>query len=405
MDYIYRGNYGFTSLEEIISAGAPEELAREIEQIKLKFAFGQIKPTKEFVDAIYVDNEFKNIRNGVSTRRIGTNVFEIKYADETVTVDLNLPTYQDYESPYTLNFHLTKRSYFSVVHLGEGDGWDPKNPCMSSILMYHGKIYLIDAGPNITDSLNALGISTNEIEGIFHTHSHDDHFAGLPALIRADRRIKYYSTPLVRASVTNKLSTLINLGPDTFAKYFDVRDLTFNEWNNIEGLEVRPLYSPHPVENNIFIFRTMWEDSYRSYAHLADIASLKILKNMIRKDPSLPGITQEFYDQTKENYLIPADIKKLDIGGGLIHGEAEDFREDNSGKIFLSHTSRPLTSKQKEIGSGAPFGMVDELISSPRDYTLQIAFRFLRAYFPDAPHYQLDTFLNGNVVESSVYQH
>jgi hemerythrin len=57
--------------------------------------------------------------------------------------------------------------------------------------MYLGKVYLIDAGPNIVHVLRALGIDISEIEGIFHTHAHDDHFAGLPTLMHSDHRLKY----------------------------------------------------------------------------------------------------------------------------------------------------------------------------------------------------------------------
>ena len=72
---------------------------------------------------------------------------------------------------------------------------------MSSIICFQGKLFLVDAGPNLPAIMNALGISVSEIEGIFHTHSHDDHFAGLPTLMRTDHRIRYFATPLVRAAV------------------------------------------------------------------------------------------------------------------------------------------------------------------------------------------------------------
>ena len=52
-------------------------------------------------------------------------------------------------APYTLGFNHIKREYFAVIHGGEGDGWNVNRPCMSSILMFQGKIYLIDAGPNV----------------------------------------------------------------------------------------------------------------------------------------------------------------------------------------------------------------------------------------------------------------
>ena len=66
-----------------------------------------------------------------------------------------------------------------MVHVGEGDGWDVTRPCMGSIICFQGRIYLIDAGPGIEHTLTALGVSINEVAGIFQTHGHDDHFAGL----------------------------------------------------------------------------------------------------------------------------------------------------------------------------------------------------------------------------------
>ena len=83
---------------------------------------------------------------------------------------------------------------------------------MGSIITFQGKIFLIDAGPNINTTLNSLGISVNEIEGIFHTHAHDDHFAGITSLIQSDHKLKYYTSSIVRASVFKKLATSIEFG-------------------------------------------------------------------------------------------------------------------------------------------------------------------------------------------------
>ena len=79
--------------------------------------------------------------------------------------------------------------------------------------------------------MNAVGVDINEVEGIFHTHAHDDHFAGLTTLIRTDQRIKYYSTSLVRASVTRKLAALMSIEESSFEDFFEVHDLGFNTWN------------------------------------------------------------------------------------------------------------------------------------------------------------------------------
>ncbi len=399
MEYIYRGNYGLVSEEEITKAGIDQEQAHEMMRLKLKFAFGKIRGAEELLDTRIIDNEPVEIRNDVFVRRLRLNIFEFEYKGEKVNVDLNLAPHESYGSAYPLNFHRIKREYFAVIHAGEGDGWNVNHPCMSSILMFQGKIYLIDAGPNVLYSLGALGIGVNEIEGIFHTHAHDDHFAGFTTLMRADHRIKYFATKLVRKSVSRKLAALMSIDEKNLFDYFEVHDLEFDKWNDIEGLEVKPVFSPHPVETSILLFRTLWENGAKCYAHLADIVALSVLKGMITDNDKEIGVSREYYNRVKKEYLRRVDVKKIDVGGGMIHGDANDFKNDHSDKIILSHTSEDLSNEQKEIGSGAPFGMVDILIPTTHNYAQSIAFQFLQAYFPTAPSYQLKILSNNKLVE------
>lgn len=394
MHYIYRGNYGLISEQELTEAGASAREARDMMRLKLKFSFGRIQPTEEFLDTRIIRNSPVEIKNGVFVNRVALNVFEFSFNGESKTVDLNLPAHEQYESPYPLGFHRVERQYFGVIHSGDGDGWDINRPTMSSILMFQGKTYLIDAGPNIMHTLTALGIGINEIEGIFHTHAHDDHFCGLATLMRSDQRIKYYATPLVRASVCKKLSALVSRDESEFFKYFETVDLQPGVWNNINSLEVKPVFSPHPVETTILTFRAKHENGYRTYGHFADIASFDVLNGMVTDDPEAPGISRELCDRVKAAYLTPLDIKKIDIGGGLIHGNAKDFAKDSSGKIILSHTARPLSSQEKKIGAGAPFGMVDILIPGYQEYFRMFSYQYLSSYFPNAPSHQIRVLLN-----------
>ena len=398
MSYIHRGNYGLVSEEEIIAAGVAPERAHDLMRMKLKFAFGAIREPTELLDILPLGAEPVEIRDGLVIRRLLFNVFEFSYQGETAVVDLNLPPNETYEAPYQLGFYRQHREYFAVIHSGEGDGWDIGRPAMSSIVMFQGRIYLVDVGPNILVSLNALGIGVNEIEGIFHTHSHDDHFAGLTTLIRLDHKLKYYSTPLVRASVVKKVAALLSIEEESFGDYFEVCSLVEGEWNNIDGLEVMPVFSPHPVETTILNFRAMWEGGYRTYSHLADISRLEVLQGFITDDDNEPGISQEMYDQVAADYLVPANLKKIDVGGGMIHGDAYDFREDSSDQIILAHTSQRNTRAQKTIGSSAPFGTVDVLIPSNHDFIWPYAYDALDAYFPGLPRHQIRVLLNSPVV-------
>ncbi len=226
------------------------------------------------------------------------------------------------------------------------------------------------------------------------SHAHDDHFAGLTALMRADHRIRFLAHPLVRLSVTKKLCALTSMIEDQFGDYFDVVDLRLDRWNDIHSLEVKPIFSPHPVETTVFFFRALSEDGYRVYAHFADIAGLDVLENMVTGDASSPGITEDFYRQVGKKYRQRAHLKKLDIGGGMIHGMAADFASDRSERIILAHTSRELTRQEKLIGSGTSFGMVDTLISTHQDYVRKISYTILSSYLPDLTKDKVDLLLN-----------
>ncbi len=128
------------------------------------------------------------------------------------------------------------------------------------------------------------------------------------------------------------------------------------------GLEIMPLFSPHPVENSVYIFRHKSGENYKSLAHYADITGLNILKGMISDNHDDYGITKELFEQVEKTYLQPSTIKKVDIGGGLIHGSAEDFTNDKSKHLYLCHMSTELTEEQKKIGTEPAFGKIDVLV-------------------------------------------
>jgi hemerythrin len=391
--YIMRGSYGLSSIEELLEAGASSELAETIMRMKLSFAFGRIRATDELLDLRVVDSSRTDLRRGATIRRKAVNVYEFSHGSSSVTVDLNLQPDEDYESSYSLPPRHMNRDYFSVVHIGEGDGWDAEKPCMGSLVVFQGKIFLVDAGPRILDSLTALGISANEIDGIFQTHGHDDHFAGLTSLVRSDHRIRYYAVPEVRASVAKKLSVLMDFEESNFDQFFEVVDLAIEEWNDIEGLEVRPILSAHPVETTVLQFRANGSSGEAVYAHLADIPTFELLRSMVTDDPAKPGISSQYQEGLERELLLPAKLKKIDAGGGTIHGSAQDFSADASERILVSHVAGPLSDLQKQVGSSAVFGQQDVLIPGNEDFALEAAFNNLRAYF-DTLDSNIRTLLN-----------
>ncbi|RKX74089.1 MAG: cyclic nucleotide-binding protein, partial [Spirochaetes bacterium] len=184
LSYIYRGTYGLVTEKEMLDEGIPEDQLEELWRLKLKFASGGIKTPHELVDVKSIKKGKVRLSQDVTLIRDSENQYTFKYRNETVSVDMNLPEDKDWTASYTLNNIDVPGGYFSISHIGEGNGWDPERPCMGSIVTYRGNKYLIDAGPGIDYSLEALGCDISEIQGLFVTHVHDDHFAGLTCLLR-----------------------------------------------------------------------------------------------------------------------------------------------------------------------------------------------------------------------------
>jgi len=393
LSYIYRGTYGLVTKKEMLDEGIPEDQLEELWRLKLKFASGGIKSPHELVDVKSVKKGKVRLSRDVTLIRDSENQYTFKYRDETVSVDMNLPEDKDWTAPYTLNNIDVPGGYFSINHIGEGNGWDPERPCMGSIVTYRGNKYLIDAGPGIDYSLEALGCDIAELQGLFVTHVHDDHFAGLTCLLRGDRKLNIFATRPVMATVRYKCAALLEMEPDFLDNLVNIHYLEEGKWNDIDGLEVRPAMSPHPLETTILFFRALWEGGYKSYAHLADIISKKVLTGFVSED----GVSEDFKERVFAEYYKRADIKKIDVGRGLIHGFAEDFVNDPSDRIILSHTEGSLSSAEKEIGASVSFGQVDILIPDRGDRLRDSSASLLERTFPGLPEDDFKLLINGEI--------
>jgi hemerythrin len=390
--YFYRGNYGLDSVEEIEAAGVDPTTARELFRVKKWFAFDRIRPTEELVDIVALDAEAVPLAPGVVVHRKGFNRYEFIAFGGSVEVDLALDPGEEFEPSYTLPQSGVKRERFSIIHVGEGDGWDPRRPCMGSIVCADGRLYLVDAGPHITRSLDALGLAVGDIEGIFHTHAHDDHFAGLTSLVRSEKRLTYFAVPAVRASVQKKLAALMRIEEQSLFRFFDVHDLRAGEWNPVgAALEVRPVYSPHPVETTVLFFRSGRAEEARTYAHFADIASREVIRKLAEPPAGEPALSPRTRQGLETDLNAPTDIKKIDGGGGLIHGNPLDYAGDTSGVLLLSHGVQSVPPGMGANARIAAFGSADVLIAGDTEEILRRGARdSLTALFPGVQPRSLD---------------
>jgi hemerythrin len=403
LEYIYLGNYGITDEAHMLDIGLSKEDVKKYMSMKKAFAFGKFKDSHELLSFINIEKDEKQIEENLTLKREGRNLFTLKYKNESVLIDMNLKKDETYYAPYNLGFYDTKLEHFAVAHIGNGDGWNIDEPSMSSVLFSNGRIYLIDAGPNIFYLLDRLSISINQVDGIFITHIHDDHFCGLLSLMESDRKITIYAISIIRESIIAKLSNTLSVPRNMISNFVDFVDLKLDDYNNIFSLEVKPIISPHPIETTIFYFRKMTKDGYKTYGHLADLASFDVLDNLSKPHENDEDKTIfNFYQNSKKNYLIPTDLKKIDAGGGMIHGKVTDFKDDKSKKILIAHKSKKATLKEISIASETFFGSIDILDASYVHYDINNVYvilnNYLSGYSLSASKNGIDSIANNEII-------
>lgn len=362
--YIYHGNYGLDSLDDLQNAGMSLEEAEAFWYVKKKFAFGALHPITKLIQPIYLDGlESAEPIAGCRITRLRTNHFRISYAEESTEIILQPGIFPPaYRLP---SVHLPENVSFGVLHTGEGDGWDATRPCMAAVLIFHGKYYMVDAGPNVWQNWQQTGKTVKDIQAVFLTHAHDDHAIGLMQAICEGIRLPVYCNSVIKAAFARKMAALMGIPPDKMTDFFDFRLLKIHNWQTIaasesgETLEVMPCYSLHPIETHIYYFRyTDALGNCRTYGHLADILSEKGLQAM---ECDAPEHIRWLFSSIRMHYYLPADLKKIDIGGGAAHGSAEDFVGDPTPKKVFAHIHRPLTDAELKIGGERRFGDWDAL--------------------------------------------
>lgn len=363
VDYLFYGSYGVVDSHQYTAEGVgPRQISKTL-SYKKRFAFGTFHSFRDLLELKPVQNDPVELRKGVMIHRKGSNLFQISFQGESCLIDLGLKFNETFEAPFQMPTVRLTPSTFSVVHIGEGDGWDCYRPCLGSMVQCEGKNYLIDAGPNVQRSLSSMGLSAMDIEGVIFTHVHDDHFAGFPELLRRHKGLKVYCSPRIRLNLIHKYASLLGLSVEEAQTHFEYHCLPEEQWTRIDGMEIYPFPSPHPIDTTIFVIRKEGPDGMKTYGHFADITALAWLEKMIvSRGNEGEGISKTFFDQIKKFYAQKLDLKKVDVGGVPIHGSEKDFIDDPSGKLVLSHTSKPLTDAQLAVGLQAAFGEQDILI-------------------------------------------
>lgn len=177
--------------------------------------------------------------------------------------------------------------------LGSGDAFGSGGRFHSAYLVEApGATFLLDCGPSVLQALKRAQIPPERLDGVFLSHLHGDHFAGVPFLFMdyryessRTRPFVVHGPPEVERRVQKLFSALYEKTADEPSPFPIVyRELTPATTIDLGGVRVTALRVPHVAELVSFAYRievggkvlvysgdTAWTEDLVALTHGADL--------------------------------------------------------------------------------------------------------------------------------------
>ncbi len=318
-------------LDYLIEHGVNEDIAqklrKEMDYMALK-KDNKILYVKDMIEFLIPDENkgytIKDGNNRLRINRLGNNRFEII---ENKSHKSTLEVGSTYELPIKINYQLSS-SYispvFGVVNLGSRSGFDPDSYTTTMVLSINGVMGLLDGSAYVFSQMNQFGLSFEDIKYIFLTHTHDDHCNLTPIAVKTARRIPIITTRDIYESAIVKVTSILeNMTPEQFRNQFPLVEVKAGYSSDeppiqLYGAKVYAHRTIHSIPCIGFTIRL--ED--KSLFISGDTLSPEKIKNFINEDV----ISQERGDYIKNKLSGDYSRALIDGGGGVIHGDPDEFK-------------------------------------------------------------------------------
>lgn len=201
-------------------------------------------------------------------------------------------------------------SKLDLLFLGSGNAFAAQGRAFSSFLL-NGR-YLFDCGPTLLQQLARAGVSSNDIEAVFITHFHADHFFGLPFLFLDAKYggrtedLTIFGPPGIEA----KARSLIEIGfpgvvdaANYTRRYVEVRD---GSRDTLGELSLAAVRVKHVNELESFAFRA--EIDGRSVVYSGDTT---LCDGLLRIVPGADVLVTECSCDNVAVHLSPRDVEEV----------------------------------------------------------------------------------------------
>ena len=163
--------------------------------------------------------------------------------------------------------------FVSLLGVKGGPAIRPRSNMPTSTLIHvHGKNFLVDAGLGVSRSVCDQGIELNEIDAIFITHMHSDHYLELgplvhtawvsgrvkPIPIYGPKRLKHYWRAFLESMVDDIRVRIEDEGRIDLEKLTSFYSFEDRQSLSLSNINIRVMRNLHPPIRDSFALRFEW---------------------------------------------------------------------------------------------------------------------------------------------------
>ncbi|MBU3916365.1 hypothetical protein KKA14_12595 [bacterium] len=240
----------------------------------------------------------------------------------------------------------TSKSIFSVRCLGSSEGFDPTKPANGFLLHFNGKWILWDCPAFLHEHFSEIGLSLEDIDGIFVSHVHEDHLDIMES-IGTKKKLTIFTSPEIYHCMILKLMAIMDCDYDSALTYYDFHPVYVNKPFELFNATFEVFYSSHAIPALGLRLSVLHKKKESTLFFSGDNLS----KRMITKLSEMGVYSDERIKEIESTYKIDSgfDISFVDAGGGAIHGDPEDYAEC-TGKIIYMHTGKTVSNIPQKHG-------------------------------------------------------
>lgn len=231
--------------------------------------------------------------------------------------------------------------YMKVIFLGAGEAFDEKLPNNSHLVLSDNTNLLLDCGCTTPTQLWKFNDNQSFLDAIYISHTHADHYFGIPALFvrMQEEERKKPITVICQKGLKKTIKELMEYGYKGSAKKFKfkIKFIEVEESQTTQFNELKLLFAPtvHSINN----FAIKIDDGKKSFCYSGD-GMFNEKTEKLYKNSNLVIHEAYLYDEKREGHACIIELIKM-------------AERNNVKCLALTHINRDLRKElnKKKISS------------------------------------------------------